>query len=170
MVEKVYNVLFLDRTCATRALIAEACLKRLGVGRFQAFSAGLEPAEEIHPYTIDLLKHFNYKVDDLSPASWDRFTQADSPAMDFIFTLADTVVAKAQADWPGDPIEAHWGFSDPAAVTGNEALRREAFMRAYGEIERRISIFVNLPFHSLDRLKLSQQVKAMGGKAATAAA
>jgi len=157
-----YNVLFLCTGNSARSIIAEAIMNRLGNPRFTAYSAGSQPKGEVHPYTIDLLKGLNHPMDGLRSKSWEEFTGPDAPEMDFVFTVCDNAAAEACPIWPGQPMSAHWGVPDPAAVEGNEALRRAAFNDTYRMLQQRISIFVNLPLSSLDRVALKTHLDDIG--------
>ena len=162
MSDKVYHVLFLCTGNSARSVMAEAALNRLGQGRFKAFSAGSHPAGEVNPFTINLLKRLNYTTDDLRSKSWDEYAQEDAPHMDFVFTVCDSAAGEVCPIWPGQPMSAHWGFPDPAAYEGDEAAKAAFFAEVYGQIERRISIFVNLPIDSLDELTLQKRLDDMG--------
>lgn len=157
-----YTVLFLCTGNSARSIIAEAILNRIGSPRFTALSAGSHPKGAVHPYTLDLLKGLNHPVDDLRSKSWDEFAGADAPQLDFVFTVCDDAAGEACPVWPGQPMSAHWGVPDPAAATGSEAVRRAAFAETYRMLHQRISIFVNLPFSSLDRLTLQQHLRDIG--------
>ncbi len=157
-----YNVLFLCTGNSARSLFAESIMNRLGAGRFRGFSAGSQPKGAPHPYTLDLLRRFNYSTAELRSKSWDEFARPDAPRLDFVFTVCDSAAAETCPVWPGQPMSAHWGVPDPAAATGTEAERRLAFADAYGRLENRISIFVNLPMASLDRLSLQRRLDEIG--------
>ncbi|MCT8974904.1 arsenate reductase ArsC [Microbaculum marinisediminis] len=157
-----YTVLFLCTGNSARSIIAEAILNRIGSPRFTALSAGSHPKGAVHPYTLDLLKGLNHPVDDLRSKSWDEFAGADAPQLDFVFTVCDDAAGEACPVWPGQPMSAHWGVPDPAAATGSEAVRRAAFAETYRMLHQRLSIFVNLPFSSLDRLTLQQHLRDIG--------
>ena len=162
MSDKVYNVLFLCTGNSARSILAEAILNRAGAGRFRAFSAGSHPKGAVHPYALDLLRNQNFPVDDLRSKSWDEFAVAGAPEMHFVFTVCDDAAAEVCPLWPGQPISAHWGVPDPAAAGGSEAERRFAFADAFRMLGNRISIFVSLPMHSLDRLALQERLDAIG--------
>ncbi len=157
-----YNVLFLCTGNSARSIIAEAIMNRLGAPRFKAYSAGSQPKGEVHPYTIDLLRSLNHKVDDFRSKSWDEFAGPDAPPLDFVFTVCDSAAAEACPIWPGQPMSAHWGVPDPAAVEGIEAVKRAAFADTYRMMHQRISIFTNLPIASLDRLSLQKSLDDIG--------
>ena len=156
------NVLFLCTANSARSLMAEAILTREGMGKFRAFSAGSAPADAAHPYTLELLANLNHPVDALASKSWDQFGLADAPQMDFVFTVCDKAAAEACPVWPGQPMTAHWGLPDPVQVEGGEAERRVAFSETYRMLLRRISIFVNLPMESLDKLSLQRHLDEIG--------
>ena len=133
-----------------------------GAGRFRAFSAGSHPKGEINPHTIETLKKLNYVTDDLRSKSWDEFAVPGAPELQFVFTVCDQAAQEVCPLWPGQPMSAHWGIPDPAAVEGNEAERRIAFADAYRILFNRISIFVNLPMASLDRLAPQRRLDEIG--------
>jgi arsenate reductase len=160
--DKVYNVLFLCTGNSARSIMAEVILAREGRPRFRAFSAGSHAAGAVNPYAVDLLRQFNHPTEDLHCKSWDVFAQPDAPKMDFVFTVCDKAAGEVCPVWPGQPMSAHWGTPDPAAVEGLEIDKRAAFRGAFDELQNRISIFVNLPFESLDRLRLQQQLDEIG--------
>lgn len=162
MSERAYNVLFLCTGNSARSLLAEAILNREGQGRFKAYSAGSHPKKEPHPYTIELLKKLNHDTSSARSKSWDEFAGGDAPKMDFVFTVCDDAANEACPIWPGQPMTAHWGVADPAAAQGTEAERRLAFSEAYRMLRNRISIFVNLPMTSLDRLALQKRLDDIG--------
>jgi protein-tyrosine-phosphatase len=165
MSEKIFNVLFLCRGNSARSIMAEAILEREGTGRFKAYSAGSHPRGEVHPYAADLLQKFNHPVDGLRSKNWDEFSSDDAPKMDFVFTVCDQTANEVCPTWPGKPMTAHWGCTDPVAVEGTEAEIRAGFVDVYGQLANRISVFVNLPLAALDRLSLQRRLDEMGGKA-----
>ncbi|WP_115669262.1 arsenate reductase ArsC [Ciceribacter selenitireducens] len=162
MTQEHFNVLFLCTGNSARSILAEACLNREGRGRFTAYSAGSHPKGEVHPMAIDLLKRANYDTSGLRSKSWDEFAVPGAPKMDFVFTVCDSAAAEACPVWPGQPMTAHWGVPDPAAVEGTETEKALAFADAYRMLGNRISIFVNLPIASLDRLALQKRVSEIG--------
>ena len=162
MAERVYNVLFLCTGNSARSIIAEAILNRHGQGRFAAHSAGSHPKGRVHPYTLDLLRNLNYPTGDLRSKSWDEFARPDAPKLDFVFTVCDDAANESCPVWPGQPMSAHWGVPDPAAVEGPEALKRAAFADTCRMMTNRISVFTSLPFQSLDRLSLQERLKKIG--------
>ena len=162
MAERIYNVLFLCTGNSARSIIAEAILNRHGGERFRAYSAGSHPKGRVHPYTLDLLRNLNYPTGELRSKSWDEFARPDAPKLDFVFTVCDDAVNESCPVWPGQPMSAHWGVPDPAAVEGPEALKRAAFADTCRMMTNRISVFTNLPFQSLDRLSLQKRLQEIG--------
>ena len=157
-----FNVLFLCTGNSARSILAEACLNREGRGRFTAYSAGSHPKGEVHPMAIEFLKRANYDTSGLRSKSWDEFAAPGAPKMDFVFTVCDSAAAEACPVWPGQPMTAHWGVPDPAAVEGSDTEKALAFAEAYRMLNNRISIFVNLPITSLDRLALQKRLTDIG--------
>ena len=156
------NILFLCTGNSARSIMAEAILSREGRGNFRAFSAGSHPKGYIHPYALDLLRKLNFDVTHFRSKSWDEYSGPRAPKLDFAFTLCDDAAAEVCPVWPGQPMTAHWGLPDPAAATGNEAERRLAFADTFRMLNNRISIFVNLPIKSLDKLSLQRRLDAIG--------
>ena len=157
-----FNVLFLCTGNSARSILAEACLNREGRGRFTSYSAGSHPKGEVHPLAIELLKRANYDTSGLRSKSWDEFATRGAPKMDFVFTVCDSAAAESCPVWPGQPMTAHWGVPDPAAVEGSDTEKAIAFADAYRMLNNRISIFVNLPLSSLDRLALQKRLTDIG--------
>ena len=157
-----YNVLFLCTGNSARSILAEAIIEREGMGRFRGFSAGSHPKGELNPYAVQLLERLNHDTAAMRSKSWDEFARPEAPKMDFVFTVCDQAAAEECPYWPGQPMSAHWGLPDPAAVEGNEAERRLAFSETYRMLRNRISIFVNLPLNSLDRLALQDRLDEIG--------
>jgi arsenate reductase len=159
---KIFNVLFLCTGNSARSIIAEAIMNRLGQGTFRAFSAGSQPKGAVHPRALELLRKLNYDVSGVRSKSWQEFAQPGAPQLDFVFTVCDNAAAESCPVWPGQPMTAHWGIPDPAAVTGNDAEIGLAFADAYRMLNSRISIFVSLPHRSLDRLALQKRLDDIG--------
>lgn len=157
-----FKVLFLCTGNSARSILAESILNREGRGKFVAYSAGSQPRGDVHPFALDLLERMNYPTAALRSKSWDEF--ATGPELDFVFTVCDNAANEVCPVWPGQPMTAHWGVSDPAAAEGTEAQRRLAFADAYRQLNNRISIFVNLPIQSLDRLSLQKRLNEIGRK------
>lgn len=164
MADRLYNVLFLCTGNSARSIIAECVLAREGAGRFRAFSAGSQPKGEVHPYALDVLRLRNYPTSELRSKSWDEFARPDAPKMDFVFTVCDNAAEEVCPVWPGQPMTAHWGVPDPAAVEGTEAVKRAAFAETVKLMTNRISVFVNLPLDRLDRLTLQKRVSDIGAR------
>jgi arsenate reductase (thioredoxin) len=164
MTDRVYNVLFLCTGNSARSIIAEAVLNRLGEGRFKAFSAGSHPKGRVHPYTLDVLRNLNYPTETLRSKSWDEFAGPDAPKLDFVFTVCDDAANESCPVWPGQPMSAHWGVPDPAAVEGTEAEKRFAFADTCRMMTNRISVFTSLPIASLDRLSLQKRLNEIGSR------
>ncbi len=162
MTTNAYNVLFLCTGNSARSILAECVLNRLGRGRFQAYSAGSHPRGTVHPYALDLLRRQNYAVDNLRSKPWDEFAVPDAPKLDFVFTVCDNAAGEVCPIWPGQPMTAHWGLPDPAAIEGSEAEQRAAFADTMRRLHSRIGIFVSLPLSSLDRLSLQSRLSAIG--------
>ena len=162
MTERAFNVLFLCTGNSARSILAEAIINRLGAGRFVGFSAGSQPKKAVHSFTIDLLRRLDHDVIGLRAKSWDEFVDSGAARLDFVFTVCDNAANETCPVWPGQPMTAHWGIPDPAAVEGDEVIRRLAFADAYRMLERRISIFVNLPLESLDQLSLQRRLHDIG--------
>ena len=162
MPDKVYNVLFLCTGNSARSIIAEALINYWGRGRFRGFSAGSHPRGAVHPVALQLLEHMNLPTAGLRSKSWDEFAATGAPALDFVFTVCDHAAGEVCPVWPGQPMTAHWGVADPAAVEGSETEIWLAFRRAFRELEQRIRIFVSLPIASLDRMTLQHRLDAIG--------
>ena len=162
MPKNSYNVLFLCTGNSARSLIAEAIMNREGIGKFNAFSAGSNPSEAPHPFTLDLLSGLNYGTEHVRSKSWDEFAGPDSAQMDFVFTVCDSAAAEECPLWPGQPMTAHWGVPDPVSVEGVEAVKRHAFADTYRMLHSRISIFVNLPIDSISKLALQKELDQIG--------
>ena len=162
MADGHYNILFLCTGNSARSIIAEAVLNRVGKGRFKGFSAGSQPKGEVHPFTIELLKNQNYDTEQFRSKTWDEFAAEDAPEMDFVFTVCDNAAQETCPVWPGQPMSAHWGVPDPVASEGTEAEQHLAFADTMRMLEQRISIFINLPMDSLDRLALQKRLDDIG--------
>ncbi len=159
---KTFNVLFLCTGNSARSILAEAILAREGTGRFNAFSAGSKPAGEVNPNAVALLRKLNHDVSGFRSKDWNEFAGGDAPRMDFVFTVCDNAANEVCPVWPGQPISAHWGIPDPAAAAGTRSEVAAAFADAYRMLTNRISIFVNLPIVSLDRLALRERLDDIG--------
>jgi arsenate reductase (thioredoxin) len=160
--ERTYNVLFLCTGNSARSILAESLLTRWGGGRFHAFSAGSFPKGQVHPRALELLKRMNLPSEGFRSKSWDEFAAPGAPPLDFIFTVCDNAAGEVCPVWPGKPMTAHWGIADPAAVEGSDADKTFAFRKALRELETRIKLFAALPIASLDRMTLSEKLRAIG--------
>jgi len=159
---KIYNVLFLCTGNSARSIIAEAVLQREGLGKFNAYSAGSNPAGQVNPHAIDLLSNLNHETSLFRSKNWDEFAGADAPEMDFVFTVCDNAANEVCPVWPGQPMSAHWGIPDPAEAKGTKAEIAAVFADTYRMLTNRISIFVNLPIESLEKLALQKQLDDIG--------
>ena len=151
MASAAFNVLFLCTGNSARSILAEAYLDGAGRGQFIAHSAGSHPAGAVNPYALELLKKSRIDISKLRSKSWDEFAQPGAPRLDFVFTVCDNAAGEVCPMWPGQPMTAHWGVNDPAAVQGPDELKRRAFTRAFTELSTRINLFINLPIAKLDR-------------------
>lgn len=159
---KIFNVLFLCTGNSARSILAEAILNREGTGRFRAFSAGSRPRGDVHPQAIRLLAQMNHDTSFARSKDWAEFAAPDAPVMDFVFTVCDNAANEACPVWPGQPMSAHWGVPDPAAVEGTETEIALAFADTYRMLTQRISIFCSLPLSSIDRLSLQTRLDQIG--------
>jgi len=160
--DKPYNVLFLCTGNSARSILAEAILNKIGAGKFRAYSAGSDPKGEVNPHALTLLKRLGYPTDGLRSKSWNEFGKDGAPVFDFIFTVCDNAANEVCPAWPGQPMTAHWGIPDPAAVTGEEKAIDEAFRQALVVLQRRIEPFSNLPVKALDRMSLQKRLNEIG--------
>jgi arsenate reductase len=167
---RAYNVLFLCTGNSARSILGEAIITSLGQGRFVGFSAGSHPKGAVHPLALDLLQQMHLPTSNLRSKSWDEFEIAGAPIMDFVFTVCDDAAGEACPIWPGQPMTAHWGLPDPAAVEGSDVECRRAFRQTYAALENRIKLFLALPMSSLDRMSLQRRLDAIGQKPPRAAA
>ena len=160
--DKTYNVLFLCTGNSARSILGEAILRQEGSEHFKALSAGSQPKGEVHPFARDLLKQLKYPTENLRSKSWNEFAVAGAPKLDFVITVCDNATHEVCPIWPGQPMTAHWGLPDPAAVEGSEAERRLAFAETYRMLRNRILAFISLPISSLDRLSLQNRLSDIG--------
>ena len=159
---RVFNVLFICTANSARSIMAEAILNQLGAGRYRAYSAGSQPAGQVNPYAVELLQRNRFHTDGLRSKHWDEFARPGAPAMDFVLTVCDNAAGEVCPVWPGQPLSAHWGVPDPGAVQGSEEDRQRAFSEAFITLNRRITIFLSLPFDKLDRLSLQSELRRIG--------
>lgn len=162
MQTNVFNVLFLCTGNSARSILAEAIMNKLGAGRFKAFSAGSFPKGTVHPEAIALLARLGFDTGFARSKNWDEFADPDAPKMDFVFTVCDDAANEACPVWPGQPLSAHWGIPDPAAVEGTDSEVSLAFSEAYRMLNTRISIFTALPLASIDRMSLQPKLDEIG--------
>lgn len=160
--DRPYNVLFLCTGNSARSILAESILNQRGQGRFRAYSAGSHPAGRVNPFALQLLARMNYPAEGLRSKPWDEFAAPGAPELNFVFTVCDNAAGEVCPVWPGQPVTAHWGVADPAAVEGNDAAKTDAFRQAFRSLERRISVFISLPIASLDRMVLTERLQAIG--------
>ncbi|PPD41898.1 MAG: ArsR family transcriptional regulator [Methylocystis sp.] len=162
MSDRVYNVLFLCTGNTARSILAEGILRKDGSGRFNAFSAGSQPKGTVNPYAIKTLEEYGYSTEGFRSKNWEEFAGPDAPKMDFVFTVCDNAAGEACPIWPGQPMTAHWGIEDPAAIEGTEIEKQAAFNQAFRYLKNRINQFVAIPVHRLDRLALGKRLREIG--------
>jgi protein-tyrosine-phosphatase len=161
-VDRPLNVLFLCTGNSARSIMGEVMMNAMGAPRFRAWSAGSHPAGRVNPFALELLQKNRLPTEGLRSKSWDEFAQPDSPELDFVFTVCDSAAGEVCPHWPGQPITAHWGVEDPAAVDGDDEAKRKAFFHAYNRLHNRIQLFLSLPLARLDRVALTQRLKEIG--------
>ncbi len=157
-----YNVLFLCTGNSARSILSEAILNAEGKGQFKAFSAGSHPSGKVNSFAIELLEQRSYPIEGLRSKAWDEFALPGAPELDFVFTVCDNAAGEVCPVWPGQPISAHWGVEDPAAVEGTDDDKRKAFVKAFSVLQRRISLFASLPLDQIDRLSLQTKLRDIG--------
>jgi arsenate reductase len=157
-----FNVLFLCTGNSARSILAEAYLNARGRRRFTAYSAGSHPTGKVNPFALEILEKNRIDTSNLRSKSWDEFAKPDAPRMHFVFTVCDQAAGEVCPVWPGQPVTAHWGVDDPAKVKGPEAVKRQAFMRAFAVLSTRINLLLNLPLDKLDRLVLKSKLDEIG--------
>jgi arsenate reductase len=162
MTDRPYNVLFLCTGNSARSILAEALINQWGRGKFQGFSAGSHPKGQVHPIALQMLSRMNFPTSGLRSKSWDEFAASGAAPLDFVFTVCDNAAGEVCPYWPGQPMTAHWGVPDPAAVEGTELEKWAAFRETFNRLENRIKIFTSLPIASLDRIKLKEHLEAIG--------
>jgi arsenate reductase len=157
-----YNVLFLCTGNSARSIMAEAILSRKGAPTFTAYSAGSHPSGAVRPQALRQLEGARLSTEGLRSKSWEEFSGADAPQLNFVFTVCDNAAKEVCPIWPGQPMTAHWGVPDPAAATGTEEEIRRAYRDAFVMLDRRISLFLSLPLATLDRLALKKEIDRIG--------
>jgi len=160
--DRIYNVLFLCTGNSARSILAESILRKDGSGRFRAFSAGSQPKGEVNPVALRVLESMNYPTDGLRSKSWEEFAVPDAPVMDFVFTVCDNAAGESCPIWPGQPMTAHWGIEDPAAIEGSDIQRETAFVSAFRFMKNRIAAFTALPLGSIDAMALGTKLRDIG--------
>jgi arsenate reductase (thioredoxin) len=162
MTDPFFNVLFLCTGNSGRSILAEAILRKVGAGRFNAYSAGSRPKGVINPFALEELESLGCSTEGLRSKNWEEFSGANAPVMDFVFTLCDDAAHEPCPVWPGQPMTAHWGIEDPAAVEGTDIQKQAAFVLAARYIRNRISAFRSLPIGTLDKLSLNAKLREIG--------
>jgi protein-tyrosine-phosphatase len=162
MAERMFNVLFLCSGNSARSIIAESILKKDGAARFRGFSAGSHPKGAVNPFALRVLESYIYPSHGFRSKSWDEFAVPGAPVMDFVFTVCDTAAAETCSVWPGQPMTAHWGIEDPAAVEGTDIQKEAALVLATRYLKNRITIFMSLPIRSLDKMSLNAKLREIG--------
>jgi arsenate reductase (thioredoxin) len=162
MSEKIYNVLILCTGNSARSIMAEALFNTIGKGRFKAYSAGSFPTGKVNPFAIEQVKTTGYPTQGLRSKSWDEFAKPDAPQMDFIITVCDNAAGEVCPVWPGQPISAHWGFEDPAAIEGTDEQKHAAFRKVCNQIYNRVRVFVELPLANLDHIAIKHEMDKIG--------
>lgn len=162
MSDRVFNVLFLCTGNSARSILGEAVLNKLGEGRFRGYSAGSHPKGSVHPLALKVLGEADVPTEGLRSKSWSEFAEPGAPVMDFVFTVCDSAAGETCPFWPGQPMTAHWGIEDPAAVEGSEIEKERAFVTALRYLRNRIAAFTALPVNSLDQASLQSQLREIG--------
>lgn len=158
---KKYKVLFLCHHNSARSIIAQALATTHLSGKFEGFSAGLDPAESLSPYATELIQELNYHGEELKPKSWEIYSSPSAPKMDFIISLSDRAVGEGVPEWPGNPATAHWDFSDPAHTQGTNMEIKRAYVALLNGLQARIDIMAALSFERLDKYRLQDELKAI---------
>lgn len=162
MADRPYNVLFLCTGNTARSVLAEGILRKDGAGRFNAYSAGSQPKGTVNPFALKVLDALDYPADGYRSKSWEEFAKPGAPVMDFVFTVCDSAAGEACPVWPGQPMTAHWGIEDPAAVEGTDIEKERAFVQAAKYMKNRISTFLSLPLASIDQTALRHRLRDIG--------
>ena len=160
--EKIYNALFICTGNSARSILAEGILNALGEGRFRAYSAGSHPKGEVHPLALATLERLHMPTAGYRSKNWDEFAVPGAPELDFIFTVCDNAAGEVCPVWPGQPVTAHWGVYDPAAVTGTPAQQLHAFEEVAQILKRRIDLMLSLPAEKLASLSIQADLNAIG--------
>ena len=160
--DKRYNVLFLCTGNSARSIMAEAILNHKGRPNFAAFSAGSHPSGEIRPEALRQIENARMSTAGFRSKSWDEFAKSGAPQMDFVFTVCDNAANEVCPVWPGQPMTAHWGVPDPAAVKGSPEEIERAFRGAFMILDRRITLFLCLPLSTLNQLAIKKEIDRIG--------
>ncbi len=163
-----YNVLFLCTGNSARSILAEAYLNSASRGGFVGYSAGSHPAGRVNPFALELLGKHRVSTAGLRSKNWDEFARPGAPRMDFVFTVCDNAAGEVCPVWPGQPVTAHWGIEDPAALHGTHEEARKAFLKAFNQLTARINFLLNLPIDKLDRMALKSKLDEIGKSRAKA--
>ncbi|MBL0076102.1 MAG: arsenate reductase ArsC [Rhodocyclaceae bacterium] len=162
MSDKTYNVLFICTGNSARSIMAESIMNYFGRGRFQAFSAGSHPVGEVNPFTLKALKRLKLPTDGYRSKNWDEFARPDAVPLDFVLTVCDNAAGEICPVWPGQPMSAHWGVADPAAVLVDDDKKLKAFMDTALILKRRIELFLALPIATIDKISLHKATREIG--------
>lgn len=162
MSDKVYNVLFLCTGNSARSIMAEKLMEHWGKGKFKAYSAGSHPSGKVNPFAIQTIKNQGLSTDGLRSKSWDEFSGEGAPHFDFVFTVCDNAAGEVCPYWAGQPMTAHWGVEDPAAVEGTDEQKLAAFRKISNYLQNRIKLFAALPIEKFDNIKIKQEIDAIG--------
>ena len=162
MQDKPYNILVLCTGNSARSILGEVLFNVLGKGKFIAHSAGSKPVGRVNPFALELLRQQGHSTEGLRSKSWGEFAAPGAPQIDFIFTVCDNAAGETCPIWPGKPATAHWGIADPAGAEGSDEVKRAAFRTAYGQLARRIQMFMSLPIEKLDKLTLKEKLAEIG--------
>ena len=162
MTRNPYNILVLCTGNSARSIIGEALFNTMGAGRFKAYSAGSHPTGRVNPFAIEQVQALGYPVENLRSKSWDEFAQPGAPELDFVITVCDKAAGEVCPFWPGQPVTAHWGFPDPAAVEGTDEQKRAVFAQTLRQTRNRVQLFLSLPIETLDRMAIEKKVRAIG--------
>jgi protein-tyrosine-phosphatase len=162
MPDRIYNVLFVCTGNAARSILAESILQKDAAGRFRAFSAGSQPKGEVNSLALKTLQAWDYPAEGFRSKNWEEFATPSAPVMDFVFTVCDNAAGEVCPVWPGQPMTAHWGIEDPAAVEGSDVEKLRAFNTAFRYMKTRISLFTALPLRSLDAMALTSKLREIG--------
>jgi len=159
---KPYSILVLCTGNSARSIIGEALFNTMGAGRFKAYSAGSHPTGRVNPFAIEQVRELGYPVDNLRSKSWDEFAAPGAPELDFVVTVCDKAAGEICPLWPGQPVTAHWGFPDPAAIEGTDDEKRAFFAQTLRQMRNRVQLFLSLPLETLDRLAIEKKMRDIG--------